>query len=129
MIRGVGTDIVEIARLRQSIERYADAFLAHVFTPDEQSSAPHSGDARLAYFAGRWAAKEAVAKALGTGFCEKCAWLELRITNLPSGAPVVELSGTAAVTAAERGIHTIHLSISHEKHYAVAVAIAEDLKP
>ena len=126
MIRGVGTDIVEIARLQQSIERYADAFLAHVLTPDELAAAPHEGNARLAYIAGRWAAKEAVAKALGTGFCEKCAWLELRISNLPSGAPMVELAGTAAATAAEQGIRTIHLSISHEKHYAVAVAIAED---
>ena len=122
---GIGIDIIETERLRASMEGHGKAFLSHVFTEEEQAKAPSHEKARLDYYAGRWAAKEAVAKALGTGFGPECAWLDLHIENLPSGQPVVVLTGTAAATAARLGIRAIHISISHDVHYAVAQAIAE----
>ena len=77
------------------------------------------------YYAGRWAAKEAAAKALGCGIGEHCAFTELVIENTPSGAPRLKLEGKAAEFAARRGGGTFHLSLSHETAYATAVVIWE----
>lgn len=125
MIVGVGTDIVEIARLRQSIERSGSHFLNHVFTQAEQQGAP-SGEANLyAYYAGRWAAKEALSKALGTGIGGDCALREIIVSNDAAGKPSLALDGSAAQTAEHLGIRRLHLSISHERSYACAVVVAE----
>lgn len=125
MIFGIGTDICDLARIQKMLESdKAEAFVARSFTEAENALAP-KGKQRVAYYGGRWAAKEAVAKALGTGFGAKCRWLDINIARLESGAPSVELSGIAAKTAKEAGISKIHLSISHEKNYAVAFATAE----
>ena len=80
---------------------------------------------RYAFYAGRWAAKEAVAKALGTGFGPKCSWTDIDISNDSQGRPIVTLSGVTAETARELGIDTWHISISHDREYACANAIAE----
>ncbi len=125
MICGIGIDIVEIDRIQQAIERNGHHFLNHVFTAHEQDQAQSRGVNRLTYFAGRWAAKEATAKALGTGFGARCHWLEIEISNDPTGLPVLTLSDTTRETAAKLGISRFHLSISHEKHYACAIVIAE----
>lgn len=125
MIRGIGVDIIEISRLAGAFERHGAAFKRRVYTLAEQAEGESRGRQSLGYFAGRWAAKEAVAKALGTGFGEHCRWLDISITNDASGCPVVALSGAGAATAMARGISRIHLSISHEQSLAVAYVIAE----
>ena len=120
MIIGTGTDIVEISRLAESLEKIA----VRVFTTAELSYAASSAH-RLEHLAGRWAAKEAFAKALGCGFGEKCSWLDLEITNAPTGQPMLNLSGAARRTFEEVGGRKVHLSISHEKSYATAFVIIE----
>lgn len=121
----IGTDIVEIERIRRVLESYPNQFPNIVFTEAEIAAAPANEQSRQAYFAGRWAAKEAVAKALGCGFGAKCAWKELEIRNLETGEPVVELSGSALQTFNELNGLKLSISISHERHYATAVALLE----
>jgi holo-[acyl-carrier protein] synthase len=125
MIIGLGIDVIEVSRIRQVIERHDVNFLRHVFTAAEQAGAPESQVAAAAYYAGRWSAKEAVAKALGTGIGKDCAWTDIEVVRWPSGQPGVQLSGAAASTAEKRGIANIHLTISHEKQLACAAAVAE----
>lgn len=125
MIIGIGTDIVEIARLRQSIERSGRHFLDHVFTPSEQAEAPPGETNLYAYYAGRWAAKEALSKALGTGIGADCPLRDITISNDALGKPWLTLAGAAAATADRLGIRRLHLSLSHERSYACAVVVAE----
>ena len=125
MIRGIGTDIVEIARIRQLLERHDRAFIQRVFTPEEQALAAAENANAAQFYAGRWAAKEAAAKTLGTGIGAECGWLDLRILRGPAGQPQLELHGAAAESAKRLGIATIHITISHTKELAVACAVAE----
>jgi len=126
MIIGIGNDLIEIARIAKVIDRHGANFLAHVFTAAEQAAAPVlSSSANAIYYAGRWAAKEAIAKALGTGIGENCRWHDLQIERLPGGKPRATLHGAAARTAAQLGVTSIHISISHERSIASAVAILE----
>jgi holo-[acyl-carrier protein] synthase len=124
MIIGTGIDIVEVERVKASIDKYGDTFLRHFLTEQEISELPE-GNQRFQSCAGRWAAKEAVAKALGTGFGAECEWRDIHISNDKAGAPKVELTGTAAKTAKAKGIASIHISISHENKFACAMAVAE----
>lgn len=124
MIAGLGTDIVEIDRLRKALQRHPDAFAARAFTPAERQKAEGQRNPEP-YLAGRWAAKEAIAKALGVGFGAHCRWQDLEITNDDQGKPEVEVTGDTLAYMQQRGIDRLHLSISHEHHYAVATAIAE----
>lgn len=125
-IIGIGTDIVEIARLEQSIARTGDAFLQKVYTPAELTGAPEKSPRRMEYLAGRWAAKEALAKALRTGITSECRLNEIETLNEPqSRAPSMTLSGDALKTARRLGVKKIHLSIAHEKAYAVATVLLE----
>ena len=127
MIIGVGTDIVEIARLQKSLQRASgDLFLQHVFTAAEQAGAPESERQKFAYYAGRWAAKESLSKALGTGLGSRCLLREIEVLRTDNGKPVMTLFGAAAQTAADLGIRRLHVSISHEHAYACAIVIAED---
>lgn len=125
MIIGIGTDIVEIARLRQSIERSGHHFLDHVFTPSEQAGAPPGETSLYAYYAGRWAAKEAMSKALGTGIGAECPLRDIAVSNDALGKPLLTLTGAASATAGRLGVRRLHLSLSHERSYACAVVIAE----
>ena len=122
-IIGLGTDIVEIARIERSITQLGEPFLARVFTAEERAYCGHLRTAAACY-AARFAVKEAVAKALGTGIGEQLAWLEITVQREPSGRPRVVLSGVGAKTAAALGVAEIHISLSHSEHYAVAQAIA-----
>jgi holo-[acyl-carrier protein] synthase len=126
MIAGIGTDVIETDRMRNAILRHGDRFLTHVFTPAEIAGAP-AGPARDAYFAARWAAKEAVSKALGTGIGTDCAWTDITVRRGPAGEPLVDLSGAARSTARRRGIDRVHVSLSHERNLAAAMAVAEQL--
>ncbi len=122
MIVGLGTDIVEVERVAKMIADHGDHFLERVFTPGEiahcsgrRDSAPH--------FAGRWAAKEAVMKVLGTGFTKEVGWTDIEVVTEPSGRPVIALHGTTRQVAERLGIANVLISMSHTKHYATATAI------
>lgn len=123
MIIAIGTDILEISRLEQAIKKNGDSFLQRFLTPEELEHARTKGAAFSSYCAGRWAAKEAVAKMLGTGIGKNCSWQDIIIRNQPSGAPEVFLQGAAAETAGSLGIKRILISISHEQHYCTATVI------
>lgn len=123
MILGLGTDIVEIDRIASMIDRHGDAFLDRVFTAAERNycgSKKHAAQ----HYAGRWAAKEAAMKALGTGFIPGVGWHDFEILPERSGAPRLELSGGAAEKATHLGIAEILVTMSHCRTYATATAIA-----
>lgn len=122
-IHGIGVDVVENARIRQSIERLGDAFLNRVFTPRERSycdamkfPAPH--------YAARFAAKEAIAKAFGTGIGKNLHWTDMEILRKESGEPYVVLGGNGKAYADRAGIVRILISLTHTDHYAAANAVA-----
>ena len=122
MILGLGTDIVEIPRIAAVLERHGDQFMERVFTADETQQA----DGRIAYFAGRWAAKEAAAKALGCGIGEKCALTDIEVIDDANGAPRLSCTAPALDDYKVRQLHW-HVSISHEKNFAVATVILESV--
>jgi len=124
MIVGVGTDIVKIERIRKTIERYGETFLRHVFTAEELSEASVRRNP-WPYYAGRWALKESLSKALGCGIGTQCGWQDIRTLNDANGRPLTVLSGAAARQAATLGIEHIHVSISHEDEYACATVVLE----
>ena len=121
MIVGIGTDIVDISRLENALARIGD----RVFTAGELAAADAFVRSRSEHLAGRWAAKEALAKALGTGFGESCSFLDIEINNNEAGTPVMSLSGVTRQTFEKIGGKKLHLSISHEKSYATAFVIIE----
>ncbi|GAB5439820.1 MAG: hypothetical protein Fues2KO_01690 [Fuerstiella sp.] len=125
MILGIGTDIVEIDRVRGMIDRHGDSFLQRCFTPEEIAYADRHRDAAVR-FAGRWAAKEAVVKVLGTGFVKGITFHDIEILPLPSGQPRVQLTGGAARIAESNGIESVLITISHARNYATATAIGID---
>lgn len=124
MIVGIGTDIVEIERISAVLQRHGDRFTSYILTDREAEEADRRGD-RISFVAGRWAAKEAVAKALGCGLGAGCAWRDIEIVGNPSGAPHATLSGAGAKTMHSLGIRKIFISISHERGHAIAMAVAE----
>lgn len=95
MIIGLGNDIIDIRRIEKTIERFGERFLARVFTETERRKSDRRA-LRAASYAKRFAAKEACAKALGTGFSRGVFWHDLGVVNLPSGRPTLELTGGAA---------------------------------
>jgi holo-[acyl-carrier protein] synthase len=125
-IVGTGVDIVEVARLERSIARHGQRFVRRVFTDGEAAYCRSTGRPEQ-HFAGRFAAKEAAMKALGTGWADRVAWRDLEVTLTETGKPTLVLSGGAARRAAELGVSIVHLSISHTEHHAIAQAIAERL--
>ncbi|HIE51580.1 MAG TPA: holo-ACP synthase [Armatimonadetes bacterium] len=124
MILGLGIDIVEIERIRRAVERFGERFLHRALT-DEEWSAFVNYAHPFPHYAGRFAAKEAVMKALGTGWGGGVGWQQIVVTNRPSGEPQVELRGAAAERLKQLGGKRVLVSISHSQHYAVAVAIVE----
>lgn len=121
-IVGIGVDVVELARITQVVEKHPK-FGARLFTEKEQMSCfrPEPDMARIA---ARFAVKEAVSKALGTGI-GSIGWTDIETTSAESGAPVVTLYGRAAERAEKMGVKQIHCSISHERSVAVAMIILE----
>jgi len=118
-IQGIGNDIVDIVRIRQSIERHGQHFLNRLFTQKEQDYCYKFQDA-VPHFAGRFSAKEAIAKALGTGFGSQLAWHDIEILNDEHGRPIVHLSLHAQK---EFNHPNLLVSISHGTDYATAIAI------
>jgi holo-[acyl-carrier protein] synthase len=123
-IIGHGIDIVDIDRIARMVHDHGPHFLDRCFTKAEQAYClpPRRAHEHLA---GRFAAKEAILKALGTGWRGQIAWTDMEILNDPAGKPVLRLEGETARLAAEQGIVRWHLSISHTEKTAVASAIAE----
>ena len=117
----VGTDLIEIARIRRSLERYR-GFKERCFTEAEQAYCDARHDPAESY-AGRFAGKEAVGKALGFGVARAFAWKEIEIVGRPK--PSVRLSGRIARVAEAKGIASIDLSMTHSRELAQAVAIAD----
>lgn len=123
MILGLGTDIVEIVRIGRMIERHGELFLQRVFT-DEEIRYCQKRKESYQHFAGRWAAKEAVMKTLGTGFVRGVGWQDIEVLSKKSGQPVVHVRGGAGDVARGLGIDDFAISISHCRSYATATAIA-----
>jgi holo-[acyl-carrier protein] synthase len=122
-IVGIGTDIVECVRIRTMIDRHGEQFLTRVFTEREIRYCQRSKHA-TEHFAGRWAAKEAILKCLGTGWSRGLCFTDIEIANDPTGKPRVELRAATKDHADSIGIGEILLSISHCRPYATALAIA-----
>ena len=122
-VLGIGTDITEVARISDMLNKHGDLFLQRVFTAAEiDYCVPRK--AKSQHLAGRFAAKEAVLKALGTGWSQGIHWTDIEVINEPGGKPVVELHNAAASVAAQAGIRQVLISISHVKETAVAFATA-----
>jgi holo-[acyl-carrier protein] synthase len=123
MTLGVGVDIVEVLRIAKMIERHGDMFLNRVFTPQEVAYCS-ARKAATQHYAGRWAAKEAVLKALGAGWSQNLRWQEIELLNEPAGRPLVRLSGGARLVADRLGVGEVLVSVSHCRTHAVAYATA-----
>jgi holo-[acyl-carrier protein] synthase len=120
---GHGIDIVETERIEQMVQRHGAHFLDRVFTPREQEYCRRNAKRCSQHLAGRFAAKEAVLKVLGTGWRGKIAWTDIEILPEPSGQPKLTLSGECRTIAEQLGITEWHVSISHIDTHATASAI------
>ena len=127
-ILGIGTDIIECLRIAQMIDRHGELFLRRVYTEHEIDYCS-SKKAATQHYAGRWAAKEAVLKALGTGWRRGISWRNIEIRNKKGGAPTIALAGGARDVFEQSGIRKMHISISHCRSHATACAIAEGVAP
>ncbi len=124
MIVGIGVDIVEIGRIRRLRERQGEAFLEKCFTPAEREYCRRRKNADES-FAARFAAKEAVMKALGTGWSGGASFAGIEVVRDDDGPPTVQLHGKTAALAESKGVLALHLSLSHSERYAVAQVVAE----
>lgn len=118
-ILGIGVDIVEIARLDAAIQRQGQRLLDRCFLPSEQKYCNEQHMPAMAY-AARFAAKEALSKALGTGMGAHLEWLSVEVRRKATGEPFIVLLGVGSETAKRLGVTDIFLSLSHSEHYAVA---------
>ena len=125
MIVGIGCDIIEIERIARAIKR--ESFIQRVFTAKEAAYCQSRGQQAAASFAARFAAKEAVLKALGTGLREG-SLQEIAVANDAVGKPLVQLSGHFAALSRQLGVKNIQISLSHSRDFAVAYVIMEDDK-
>ncbi len=121
-IFGIGIDVIEVERIEEAIEDSGDRFLQRVFTADERFYCQKQ-KRPVIHFAARWAAKEAVAKALGTGIGEVLAWQDMEVSRLPSGEPEMTLRGGGRQFVEEHGITQIKISLTHARNYAAANAV------
>jgi len=123
-IVGIGTDLVELERLDLSLRRHGQRLIDRICRPGEVKTG-RQGKARLQHIGGLFAAKEAVLKALGTGWGQGLGFRQIEVVEGKAGAPRIRLHDRAAKKAKAMGIRVVHISISHERHYAMATAIAE----
>lgn len=129
MILGVGADLCNIERIEATLARFGERFLRRVFTDREQHTANRRPRAVAATYAKRWAAKEACSKALGTGLRMGIAWKDMAVSNLPTGQPVMHLTGWAADRLAQMTPpgHTaiLHVTLTDDAPWAQAFVIIE----
>jgi holo-[acyl-carrier protein] synthase len=124
MILGTGVDLAEVGRIREAIERYGDRFMRRIYTEGEIAYVERKAN-RFERYAGRFAAKEAGMKAIGTGWKRGVRWQDFEVSNLPSGRPTLRLHGEAARIAEKLGVKTISLSITHTADLGMAHVILE----
>ena len=124
MIFGTGIDIIEVGRIKKSIQRYSDRFEQKVFTQKEIDYC-HSQADPAKHFAARFSVKEAVLKCFGTGITGGVLWKDIEVDKKKSGQPVLNLHGKGKKLFNQLKLKHIHISITHDKSYAVAHAIAE----
>ena len=122
-IVGHGIDIVETSRIRRLVEQHGAHFLERVYTEAEQRYCSGNPKRYFEHLAGRFAAKEAVLKVLGTGWRGGIAWTDIEVINEPSGQPKLTLTGESLRVATDLGINAWHISISHIETHATASAI------
>ena len=123
-VLGTGVDLVECARIQHSIDRFGDRFLHRVFTEGEiEYSMSMKFPAR--HLAARFAAKEAVSKAFGTGIGKAMGWRNIDIRKKPSGEPFLVFSGPALELATQRGVSSALITLSHTEHHAMAMIVLE----
>jgi holo-[acyl-carrier protein] synthase len=125
MVLGLGTDLIEIQRVQDTIDQFGDRFLNRIFTADEIAYCRrkrHSGES----FAARFAAKEAGAKALGTGIGRGVLWKEIEVQRQPGERPTLHFTGRAAERARSMGVRNVQLSLTHTGDVAMAVVSVED---
>ncbi len=120
---GIGTDIVECERIASMIDKHDNLFIDRVYTPSEIEYC--SGrKSSVQHYAGRWAAKEAILKSLGTGWAKGIAWTDIEVINEMGGRPKVRMGGGAREICEQKGITDVLISISHTESYATAYATA-----
>ena len=119
MILGIGCDVVEIKRIKDALQKHKDKFLLKNFTTLEIENAPVLDNIRVAYFAKRFAGKEAFAKALGSGIGEKVEFRDIEILNEESGKPYLTCNKHAGFK--------FHITLSDEMHYAIAFVVIEKI--
>ena len=118
-----GTDIIEISRIKESIEKYGETFVNRIYSPSEIEYCEKKGQVKYQHYAARFASKEAVSKMFGTGFNGSFEWKDIEILNDESGKPQVNLyNGAKKIFEAEK-LEKIDISLSHCKEYAVAMVI------
>ena len=125
MVLGLGTDLIEIERVQQSLARFGKRFMHKVFTEGEIAYCQQKKQAAES-FAARFAAKEAAAKALGTGIARGISWQEIEVRRNPGERPTLHLTGRAAERAEAMGVRHLQLSLTHNRDVAMAVVIAEN---
>jgi holo-[acyl-carrier protein] synthase len=124
MILGVGIDIIEVERIRASYERFGERFIKRILHPEEIAYCfKHVQPAP--FLAARFAAKEAISKAFGTGVGSQLGWRDMEVKRYESGQPYVVLHGIGLELMAKRGGRVLHLSLSHTVNYAAAMAVLE----
>jgi holo-[acyl-carrier protein] synthase len=124
MILGTGVDLAEVARIRDAIGRHGDRFIQRIYTAGEVAYVERKAH-RFERYAGRFAAKEAGMKAIGTGWKRGVRWQDFEVSNLPSGRPTLRLHGEAARIAERMGVKAISLSITHTAELGMAHVILE----
>ncbi len=121
---GIGIDMVEVERIQHSLDRFGEKFMKRVFSEGEIAYC-QSMKFPARHFAARFAAKEAVSKAFGTGIGKAMSWREIDVHKKTSGEPFVVLHGGAETFAKERGVKSVSISLSHTDHHAIAMITLE----
>src|SRR3984957_3938961 len=124
MILGTGVDLAEVGRIREAIARHGERFTGRIYTAGEIAYVESKAN-RYERYAGRFAAKEAGMKAIGTGWRRGVRWRDFEVTNLPSGRPTMRFHGAASRFADSLGVRNIALSITHTAVQAMAIVILE----
>jgi holo-[acyl-carrier-protein] synthase len=124
MIYGTGLDIIAIKRIKKSLEKYSPRFEEKVFTNTEIDYCQSQADPGK-HFAARFAVKEAVSKSLGTGISHQIGFKDIEVVNQASGKPIIKMKGRGKELFEKLNLKSIHISISHDRKYAIAHAIAE----
>ena len=124
MIMGVGIDVVQNQRIRESLEKFGARFLGRIYTEIEAGYCNKCADPAI-HFAARFAAKEAAFKALGTGWAAGVKWKDIEVQKLASGQPQLYLYGEALARATAMGASRFHVSLTHDQLVSVAVVVLE----